>query len=424
MKASETQTAFIGRRTDVGRVRTANEDNMGDIPVPNGHALIVADGMGGYRGGALASRLVVETMEEFFRDAQLNQPKKALRQAVFLANERVYLRGRQEEELSRMGSTCVVALVQGRDLYTAHVGDSRIYFLRPGEKMQQVTRDHTVVQHFVDVGLLSPEEAEDHPDSHILSRALGPRPHVEADVIEEAIQLQKGDRLLLCSDGLTKMMNDQEIESYLNRQEDIQELADRYVQRANELGGEDNVTVIVYEHLSEETTRQDVTQPIPGGSGSAAWKEQGPLLDETQEFGSDTGLSITSNDIVEMPNTSHQVVVRIPPVVKAEAISSSPTISRDNNTIESDADLAIRETQPVPLLDDLVEEKELSEQLKAAEESTPEDVAEAKTDTIEVDTSKTIETVFDDEEEATADSEATEEADSKDDEEPKPQDAD
>ena len=225
MKASETQTAFIGRRTDVGRVRTANEDNMGDIPVPNGHALIVADGMGGYRGGALASRLVVETMEEFFRDAQLNQPKKALRQAVFLANERVYLRGRQEEELSRMGSTCVVALVQGRDLYTAHVGDSRIYFLRPGEKMQQVTRDHTVVQHFVDVGLLSPEEAEDHPDSHILSRALGPRPHVEADVIEEAIQLQKGDRLLLCSDGLTKMMNDQEIESYLNRQEDIQELA-------------------------------------------------------------------------------------------------------------------------------------------------------------------------------------------------------
>lgn len=248
MKASDKNRPLVGRCTDVGKIRSANEDSMGDLPIDQGHVLIVADGMGGYRGGALASHLVVEAIEEYFRDARVDSPAKAMRQAICLANERIYLRGQQEEELSRMGSTCVLALVRSGLAYLAHVGDSRIYLLRKSGKLQQLTRDHTVVQHFVDVGLLSPEEADGHPDSHILSRALGPRAHVEPELSEYPLRLKPGDRLLLCSDGLTKMLRDKDIEEFLLFEQHPQGLSEHFVQVANDRGGEDNVTVLIYEY--------------------------------------------------------------------------------------------------------------------------------------------------------------------------------
>lgn len=248
MKATHEQGPQIGRRTDVGRIRSANEDSMGDIPINDGHVLIVADGMGGYRGGAIASHLVIEAIEEYFRDAQVEHPQKSLRQAIYLANERIYLRGQQDEDLSRMGSTCVLAMVEHGQLFVAHVGDSRIYLLREGGKLERLTRDHTVVQHFVDVGLLSEEEAEGHPDSHILSRALGPRAHVEPEVCEAPVALREGDRVLLCSDGLTKMMSEAHIQAFLAGKKPSQDIADALVEDANERGGEDNVTVVVFEY--------------------------------------------------------------------------------------------------------------------------------------------------------------------------------
>ncbi len=256
MKASDKNRPLVGRCTDVGKIRSANEDNMGDLPIDQGHVLIVADGMGGYRGGALASHLVVEAIEEYFRDARVDSPPKAMRQAICLANERIYLRGQQEEELSRMGSTCVLAMVRNGLVYLAHVGDSRIYLLRKGGKLQQLTRDHTVVQHFVDVGLLSPEEADGHPDSHILSRALGPRAHVEPELSEYPLRMKPGDRLLLCSDGLTKMLRDKDIEEFLLLDQRPQELSEHFVQVANDRGGEDNVTVLIYEYYP--TTQEEL----------------------------------------------------------------------------------------------------------------------------------------------------------------------
>lgn len=252
MKALKQRGPQIGRKTDVGRVRTANEDSMGDIPVEDGHVLIVADGMGGYRGGAIASSLVVEAIEEYFHDTKLSDPQKALRESIYTANERIYLRGKQDEDLSRMGSTCVLALVKGNQLHLAHVGDSRIYFMRKGGKLQRLTRDHTVVQHFVDVGLLSEEEAEGHPDSHILSRALGPRAHVEPEVSDDPVVLKEGDRVLLCSDGLTKMLTEQNISTMLAMDTPLQSIAEKMVDVANHNGGEDNVTVLAYEYHKGE----------------------------------------------------------------------------------------------------------------------------------------------------------------------------
>lgn len=252
MKAFKKRNTEIGRKTDVGRVRTANEDSMGDLPVEGGHVFIVADGMGGYRGGAVASSLVVEAIEEYFLDGELLDPQKALRESIFTANERIYLRGKQDEELSRMGSTCVLALVKGNRLYLAHVGDSRIYLARKNGALQRLTRDHTVVQHFVDVGLLSEEEAEGHPDSHILSRALGPRAHVEPELRDEPVSLHPGDRVLLCSDGLTKMLAEQEIHTLLTEKSSLQDIADKLVDIANQHGGEDNVTVLAFEFSVEQ----------------------------------------------------------------------------------------------------------------------------------------------------------------------------
>lgn len=241
---------------------------MGDLPVQGGHVLIVADGMGGYRGGAIASSLVVEAIEEYFLDAKLSDPQKALRESIYTANERIYLRGKQDEDLSRMGSTCVLALVKGDQLHLAHVGDSRIYFMRQGGKLQRLTRDHTVVQHFVDVGLLSEEEAEGHPDSHILSRALGPRAHVEPEVRDEPVILQEGDRVLLCSDGLTKMLTEQNISTMLSMETELQEIADKMVDVANHNGGEDNVTVLAFEYVATEGDEGEATPSIKTGAAS------------------------------------------------------------------------------------------------------------------------------------------------------------
>ena len=242
----------IGRRTDTGKIRAANEDNLGDIPVEGGHLFVVSDGMGGYRGGAVASELTIEAIEEYFRDSDLSNPLEDLKNAINLANERIQLRGRQDEELSRMGSTCIVALVLGNKLYFAHVGDSRIYLLRKGKSLQTLTKDHTVVQFFVDSGLMTAEEAENHPESHILSRALGPHPKVEPEVHPEPIELNDGDKVLLCTDGLTKMVPDKKIEEILSSERTPQEIADTLVEMANREGGEDNITVIVFEHKEKK----------------------------------------------------------------------------------------------------------------------------------------------------------------------------
>lgn len=280
MKAEHGYGPQIGRRTDVGRIRSANEDSMGDLPIANGHVLIVADGMGGYRGGAIASHLVIEAIEEYFRDAIIEQPQKSLRQAIFLANERIFMRGQQDEDLSRMGSTCVLAMVEHGQLFVAHVGDSRIYLQREGSRLERLTRDHTVVQHFVDIGLLSEEEAEGHPDSHILSRALGPRAHVEPEVCEEPITLRTGDRILLCSDGLTKMLDEPTIQKFMSQDLPSEEIAHQLVEDANERGGEDNITVVIFEYhptaeqlKAGEDETVELILPALDGNDKAALEE-------------------------------------------------------------------------------------------------------------------------------------------------------
>jgi protein phosphatase len=335
MKVLNKHNTQIGRKTDVGKVRTANEDCLGELSIKGGHLLIVADGMGGYRGGAVASHLVVETIEEYFRDAEITDPRVALRETIYLANERIYLRGKQDEDLSRMGSTCVLALIYHGKLYIAHVGDSRIYLSRDRGRLQKLTRDHTVVQHFVDVGLLSEEEAEDHPDSHILSRALGPRAHVEPEVREEAISLQKGDRILLCSDGLTKMVNEKNLSNFMALDLMPQQIAERLVDIANQNGGEDNITVLIFEHQPDPAT----TKPMLNSSEP----------DINIDFSDDTPPIVGDQDLDSAPLdiTMPKLTTSQPPVTNEESIIPSPTSKDQNNLSTSQRDNLTKTLTPV-----------------------------------------------------------------------------
>jgi len=238
--------------THVGLRREVNEDCL--LVAPETGALAVADGMGGHAAGEVASGIVIDTLREFL--GQLEAPDspasagggsipepERLRTAIRLANERIFKSIEQREELRGMGTTIVVALVQGDRLTIGSVGDSRAYLLRDGV-LRQLTADHSWVQEQVDLGLLSPSEAHRHPFRNIVTRALGSREEVAVDIREE--QFLPGDLLLLCSDGLNSMVEDETIRRILSRTgEDPARACGDLVEAANQAGGEDNVTVIV-----------------------------------------------------------------------------------------------------------------------------------------------------------------------------------
>ena len=228
--------------TDVGRVRSSNQDAYGEfVNAGRGCLLLVADGMGGHRGGEIASKLAVEAVERVFeRSAGL--PERMLRSALEGANERIYEHAQRERHLEGMGTTAV-AFYLGRDgtAWVAHVGDSRLYRLRGGE-LERLTEDHSVVGELTRHGYLSEEEAANHPRRNELLRSVGPSSTVAVDLAP--VSIQSGDRFLLCSDGLCGYVSDPQIQEALGRV-DPEEAARALVDLANDSGGQDNVTVQV-----------------------------------------------------------------------------------------------------------------------------------------------------------------------------------
>jgi serine/threonine protein phosphatase PrpC len=221
----------VGARTDVGRVREGNEDSyMVHEPL-----FAVADGMGGHQGGEVASRLALDTLREASDGA-------ALAQAVQDANRAVFEQAARDPALAGMGTTLTAFLADGDTLRLAHVGDSRAYLLRDGG-LQQITTDHTVVEGLVEKGEITPQEASIHPQRSILTRAIGVDGEVQVD--QASIQLRPGDRLLLCSDGLTGMVDEADIQRILEEHADPQAAADALVDAANEAGGQDNITAVI-----------------------------------------------------------------------------------------------------------------------------------------------------------------------------------
>lgn len=244
----------VGATTDVGVAREQNEDAY----LVRAPIYAVADGMGGHQGGEVASQLALEVLDRMSReDHELD-----LRSAVRDANRQVLERASGDSSLSGMGTTLTLLRVEGPRVRLAHVGDSRAYLLRDDE-LRQLTDDHTLVNRMVQEGKLTENEAKIHPHRSILTRALGVDGDIEVDIF--TVDLDAGDRILLCSDGLTSIVSDDEIRTVLSSQADPQEACDELVSAANRGGGPDNITVVVLDidEGEEDEDGPPPEEPIP-----------------------------------------------------------------------------------------------------------------------------------------------------------------
>jgi protein phosphatase len=233
-------------------VRTSNEDSF--VANPDAGLFLVADGMGGHAAGEIASQLAASTIEGMLvREASpdANVPE-ILRLAAEEANQRVFEAQRQDRALSGMGSTLTVLFFRGEKYYIAHVGDSRAYRLRNGS-LDQLTRDHSLVWHLYENGVLRKSDLSTHPQKNLITRSVGSHPQVEIDL--EQGEACEGDIFLLCSDGLTDGVTDDGIRGILNaRLSQPQQMADLLVDAANLAGGPDNITVVVVRIAANNTT--------------------------------------------------------------------------------------------------------------------------------------------------------------------------
>jgi PPM family protein phosphatase len=255
-------------KTDTGRQRRDNEDNaFARAPV-----FVVADGMGGAQAGEVASRIAVEVFQQALPES--GSPEERLASGVRAANRKIYDLSRVEHERAGMGTTLTAAYLDDAQLAIAHVGDSRAYLFRDGS-LTRLTQDHSLVEELVRRGKLTEAQAAEHPQRSIITRALGPEPEVEVDTWSYPVRA--GDVLLLCSDGLTSMIGEDVVLEVLNSASTLNEAAERLIGEANDAGGRDNITVVLFrlEEVGEDSGLEEPTvvglepapsSPAPAGS--------------------------------------------------------------------------------------------------------------------------------------------------------------
>lgn len=232
--------------TDVGQVRENNEDAWSADPEQN--VFVLADGMGGHSAGEIASQETVERysalIQSKYPEISLDNVKQQLNEIINEVNKSVFRLARADRELRGMGTTiCSALFVEGLMCF-AHVGDSRIYRFR-NQKLKQLTEDHSLVQELLDLGELNSRQANEFTQRNIITKAIGTEPEVEATI--DTCDVQPGDIILMCSDGLSDLLTNREIEKLLNLSADIDQKVDLFVQSANRRGGVDNITVILME---------------------------------------------------------------------------------------------------------------------------------------------------------------------------------
>ena len=251
----------LGHLTDPGRKRRRNEDDY----VVEPPLFAIADGMGGAQAGELASSLAAGAVRD--DEGAVGSGERHVTELIQEANRRVYQRSSEDAAASGMGTTLTVALVEDGTVAFGHVGDSRAYLIRDG-KLEQLTEDHSLVAELVRSGKLSPEEAETHPQRSVITRALGTDPDVDVDTF--SIQTQPGDLFMLCSDGLTSMVEDEVILRTVEKhRDDLQAAAKALIRAANKGGGEDNITVVFFEigDTAGEPLEETAQYPALGGDG-------------------------------------------------------------------------------------------------------------------------------------------------------------
>jgi serine/threonine protein phosphatase PrpC len=266
----------VAQLTDVGRKREHNEDNMAYVipkdqtaMMQKGALFIVADGMGGHAAGEVASEIAVDTVSNAYYQDDNDDVRAALLHAIRRANGAIHQRAAENMSRSGMGTTCVAAVLRGNVAYIANVGDSRAYIIRKSQ-IRQISQDHSWVAEQVRAGLLTEEQARIHAQRNVITRSLGTQPEVEIDIFSEV--LEEGDILVLCSDGLSGLVNDDDLMRTVEQfvpQESVYHL----VEHANENGGPDNITAIVARVQELGIDPPDMRQPVPVG-GSEVSKEE------------------------------------------------------------------------------------------------------------------------------------------------------
>ncbi len=239
----------FGVKSDRGRVRELNEDSYKVITGKDGipDTFIVADGMGGHNSGELASHMAVDLSEEYLLkflndDGGEESTVSFICSLVAEVNKSIFLKAKESEENYGMGTTFVIGILLGNKLYIGHVGDSRAYLIRNGV-LERLTTDHSYIEELIKNGSLTREEAKNHPKKNIITRALGCEENVAVDTY--SVDFKDDDILVLCTDGLTNMLNENEILSIIYDSDEPQYSCDELVRLANEKGGEDNITVIL-----------------------------------------------------------------------------------------------------------------------------------------------------------------------------------
>jgi len=260
-------------RTDAGRVRRRNEDSFVlDPPI-----FAVADGMGGAQAGEVASRLAAAAFREY-HDADRLEPAERVEAIIQEANRRIYERARTDAEASGMGTTVTAAILTNGRVSIGHVGDSRAYRIRNGE-LAQLTEDHSLVADLMRSGRLTPEEADAHPQRSVITRALGT--DAEVDVDKVTVDVEPGDLFLLCSDGLTTMVPEEEILRIAQEAGTLDEIARGLVRAANSGGGEDNITVVLFRVVGDEAIEETLVAEPPPDAAEETNELEDTLTDMT-----------------------------------------------------------------------------------------------------------------------------------------------
>lgn len=231
-------------KTDIGKQRTINQDYIFVSQEPVGNLpnlFIVADGMGGHRAGDVASRLTVNTFVTYVTESEDCNPITLIDEAIRTANQQLVKEAATSPDYEGMGTTIVAATIVDQTVYIANVGDSRLYLIN--DTIKQISRDHSLVEEMVSMGELKEENARQHRKKNIITRAIGAERQVVPDFFE--IEYEPGDKLLMCSDGLTNMVEDVVIKHIVNSHEDTKQVVETLIQQANENGGSDNISVVL-----------------------------------------------------------------------------------------------------------------------------------------------------------------------------------
>lgn len=238
-------------KTDIGKAREMNQDCY-YIPGPDEELklYIVADGMGGYNGGDVASNLAVFTSKKYiYENVKQNMQEEDIKQllinAIYAANKAVFEKSQSTEELEEMGTTLDICFIYNNKMYIGHIGDSRVYKIKEN-KIEQITTDHSYVQKLLKEGSITEEEAKNHPKRNMLMKALGTQENEEPDIY--MLNLETGDIILMCTDGLTNLVNEEDVCEIITQ--DIHKSHEILIETANKKGGMDNITVIIIENIS------------------------------------------------------------------------------------------------------------------------------------------------------------------------------